>query len=449
MRRDEPSLDRRLVSIRRVAPQGAFRRFAQLLLATVVATLVGLVLVPWQQSIRGRGRVTALVPAERPQSLEAPIPGRIAGWKVREGEAVAEGQDLVDLEDLDSKFLDPEQPARLRAQRDALGQQLGAARDKVTALEEQQVAQEAYNAALLESVRQKVAQAEDKRRQAVATREAAVQEVATQEANEVRVRALQQKGLRSDRDLELAQLATVKARAEAEKAAAAEQVAVRDLDLARLETDKTRSENVAKLAALRGYVAEGREKIGKLDSELAKLEVELSNLALRVGQRRVRAPSAGIVVRILKAGAGETVKQGDILAVLAPETRNPAVELSISDHDAPLVGPGRPVRLQFAGFPALQFSGWPRVAVGTFGGTVQLVDAVDQAPGKFRVLVTPAPGEAPWPDPAQLRPGSQAEGWILLETVSLGWELWRRFNDFPPSLEEAKGPAAGAKAGKP
>ena len=99
---------------------------------------------------------------------------------------------------------------------------------------------------------------------------------------------------------------------------------------------------------------------------------------------------------------------------------------------------------QFEGWPAVQFSGWPSVAVGTFGGTVALVDATDDGQGQFRILVVPAPGET-WPDARFLRQGSRANGWVLLDTVPLGWELWRQFNGFPPSMDV---PAPGAAAEK-
>jgi hypothetical protein len=93
------------------------------------------------------------------------------------------------------------------------------------------------------------------------------------------------------------------------------------------------------------------------------------------------------------------------------------------------------VRLQFEGWPAVQFGGWPSVAVGTFGGEVALVDATDDGKGKFRVLVVPTEGEL-WPSGAYLRQGVRANGWILMEEVPLGWELWRQFNGFPPNLSE-------------
>jgi hypothetical protein len=41
----------------------------------------------------------------------------------------------------------------------------------------------------------------------------------------------------------------------------------------------------------------------------------------------------------------------------------------------------------------------------------------------------------PWPDPTMLRPGTQVTGWVMLRVVSLGFELWRQFNGFPPMFD--------------
>ena len=40
----------------------------------------------------------------------------------------------------------------------------------------------------------------------------------------------------------------------------------------------------------------------------------------------------------------------------------------------------------------------------------------------------------PWPDERFVRFGSTARGWVLLETVSAGYELWRQMNNFPAEL---------------
>jgi hypothetical protein len=105
------------------------------------------------------------------------------------------------------------------------------------------------------------------------------------------------------------------------------------------------------------------------------------------------------------------------------------------------------VRLQFEGWPAVQFTGWPSVAVGTFGGVVTLIDATDDGQGKFRIVVTPDPRDEPWPSGRYLRQGVRANGWVLLGQVTLGYELWRRFNGFPPvvALSEPGGDGKGGK----
>jgi hypothetical protein len=77
------------------------------------------------------------------------------------------------------------------------------------------------------------------------------------------------------------------------------------------------------------------------------------------------------------------------------------------------------------------------VAVGTFGGTVAFVDAADDGRGRFRIVVVPD-GNEEWPSGRFLRQGVRANGWILLDEVRLGYELWRQFNGFPPAISPSE-----------
>jgi membrane fusion protein, adhesin transport system len=61
------------------------------------------------------------------------------------------------------------------------------------------------------------------------------------------------------------------------------------------------------------------------------------------------------------------------------------------------------------------------------------VDNTDNATGKFRIIVRPEAKDN-WPAGSFLRQGVRAHAWIFLNQVSLAYELWRRFNDFPPDL---------------
>lgn len=176
----------------------------------------------------------------------------------------------------------------------------------------------------------------------------------------------------------------------------------------------------------------------KAAEDLAKVEVRLS----RQGAQLVRAPATARVQRRMAGEGGVLVSAGAPLATLVPETDSRAVELRISGNDIPLVHKGDEVRIQFEGWPAVQVSGWPSVAVGTFPGQVEVVDTADSGDGSFRVLVTPRFRDD-WPEGHYLRQGTRAQGWILLNEVKLGFELWRRFNGFPVSL-----PAPPDAAGK-
>lgn len=164
-------------------------------------------------------------------------------------------------------------------------------------------------------------------------------------------------------------------------------------------------------------------------ANLAQAEVKVA----RQKTQMVVAPKDGVVLRTLHGSGSVFVKEGETLAVFVPESARLAAEIHISGNDLPLVYPGRKARLQFEGWPAVQFSGWPSVAVGTFEGIVSIVDASAGKNGKFRVILVRPEGEA-WPDEVYLRQGTRVYGWVLLDTVKLGYELWRTFNGFPPSM---------------
>jgi hypothetical protein len=130
--------------------------------------------------------------------------------------------------------------------------------------------------------------------------------------------------------------------------------------------------------------------------------------------------------------------------MIVPETTTKAVALSINGNDLPLVQLGQEVRLQFEGWPAVQFAGWPSIAIGTFSGKVVTIDPTDNGKGEFRILVAPNEDiiendsrQVAWPEDRYLRQGVRANGWVMLNKVSLGYEIWRQLNGFPVMLDEA------------
>lgn len=189
----------------------------------------------------------------------------------------------------------------------------------------------------------------------------------------------------------------------------------------------------------------------KLDVEKAKIEYkkylseqEKSRVSLRQSESKVSrqqaqyitAPRDGVILKITAGDLSTAVKSGDHLASLVPSDVEPTVALFVTGLDIALIHPGRKVRLQFEGWPSIQLSGWPEQAIGTFGGIVVSVDPVISANGKFRVLIQQDPKDHPWPSTQFLRYGARVNGWVLLEQVKLGFELWRQLNAFPPEYPE-------------
>ena len=85
------------------------------------------------------------------------------------------------------------------------------------------------------------------------------------------------------------------------------------------------------------------------------------------------------------------------------------------------------------------------------GATVAFVDAAAAPLGRLRVVIVPDPDAEPWPESQLLRQGARVNGWVLLDQVRLGFELWRQWNGFPPATSAPvsdKGAASKAETAK-
>ncbi len=203
------------------------------------------------------------------------------------------------------------------------------------------------------------------------------------------------------------------------------------------------------LASKREYeMAEITYQKARSDQQYYKSLLIKSQTALsRQTSQVILADRDGIVVNTLASSNIKVVKTGDVLATFLPNTSNIAAEIFISGNDVPLVNPGRKVRLVFDGWPSIQFSGWPSVSIGTFGGIVKVVDFAASQNGKFRVLVEPDPNDHPWPSKNYLRMGAQTQGYIQLNKVFLGYELWRQLNGFPIAINNKSNAATLSGSG--
>lgn len=363
--------------------------------------------VPWQQNIRGTGKVTALSPEHRPQTVQAVIAGQVQQWHVREGDYVSKGDTIVTIREVKEKYFDPQLLTRLEEQLKAKQNGLSSKRDKSQALRRQIVA-------LNDGMNRKTEQASAKL-----------------EAERVKFLNAENQYQRNKKLFEAGNIPLTKFQEIEYKY----QGSAADYQNAQVEINRLKAEFQEKISKSESDLNATEAEMFESEGEISKLTNELANTRIRNGQYQILAPQDGYVVRAMLAGIGETIKEGDPICTVMPEARDLAVEMYVKAMDVPLISKNRRVRIEFDGWPALQFSGWPSVSVGTFGGKVEVIDYVSANPGEFRILITPDLKDEAWPQ--QLRVGSGSKGWVMLDDVPVWYEIWRQLNGFPPSLYEA------------
>lgn len=459
------------------------RRLSTVVLSVLLVLPIAAALIPWTQTSHGAGKAIAFNPVQRPQFVVSPIEGRVKKWYVVEGQKVRTGERIVEMVDND-----PNLELRLLDEERAILDRMRAAEGRVQDIEARIRNLESSRTlaiAVQTSVLQQALATEQTAEQVQVEAYAAVEAALPNYERQKDLFASREGGLVSKRDVELAKLALDTAQAKLKQSEARLRQVGAVVKAAKDSLDKVDADTSAMINLERASRRSAESEVASVRRDKAQIEVRIS----RQRAQYIDAPTDGIVFRLLANAeqGGMLVKPGERLAVLVPDIREgPAsegaaiyaahaigvslasagglggpvslavgqaslaqavidrveltaaghpgivVELNIDGNDLPLIHVGDRVRLQFEGWPAAQFIGWPSVAVGTFGGRVYLVDPTADEKGYFRILVEPDPDELPWPDGQYLRQGVRTQGWVLLQRVSLGWELWRQMNGFPP-----------------
>jgi multidrug efflux pump subunit AcrA (membrane-fusion protein) len=403
-------------------------------LLLVVALLIAF--VPWTQTITTTGQLSAYSPYERPQDIEAQITGRINKWHVFEGVRVKQGDLILELSDIDPLFMAPDLLSLLEQRKTALEQNRQAALDRASQLEKRIKEMQNLVKAAVPSAEARVVEAENKVREAEQNVAAAKIAVDTAELNVNRHKQLAERGLVSQRELELTILAAIGSKAELQGAEAALQAAKQGMRALSFGRDQISADVVQRLLDAEASRAGAFADAARATDQLADVSLRLSNITQRRIASRTYAPIDGTVVRMAEVGPGETVRPGDKLVRISPLSADKAAELWADGLDSPLLNVGRKVRLLFFGIPAIPLPAWPELMAGTYGGVIKVVDQVDDGKGNFRFWVVPDPEDRPWPEQSHVRQGTKVMGWVILNRVPLWYELWRRVNLFPPDYQE-------------
>ncbi len=412
-----------------------FRMFNRFLLVFGMIAILFLFL-PWTQNVTGNGFVTTLTPDQRPQTIQSPIPGRIEKWYVKEGDYVQKGDTILFISEIKNEYQDPQLITRTKAQKEAKTNSIKSYQNKISALQNQ--AKALYNERKL-----KLKQAQNKLKQSIIKVKSdsinllaarTNKKIAEQQYN--RTVTLQKEGLKSIINVEEKRLKLQETQAKLLSQENNLLASKNDVFNAEIEINRIFVQYEDKIAKSKSdrYTAESSQF--EAQAEVSKLETKTTNYEMRNALYYITAPQNGIVNKALIAGIGETFKEGKQLVSIMPAQYDLAVETYINPIDLPLIHLNENVRIQFDGWPAIFFSGWPNASFGTYSGKVVAIETMISKNGKFRILIAPNPTSEKWP--INIRVGSGAYTIALLEDVPIWYEIWRQLNGFPPNYYTPK-----------
>ncbi|MEM9990995.1 MAG: HlyD family efflux transporter periplasmic adaptor subunit [Bacteroidota bacterium] len=393
-----------------------------------------LLLMPWTQNIQMKGKVTTLLPEQRPQTVNSAIAGRIEKWYVREGDLVAAGDTIVFLSEVKAEYFDPQLVERTANQVQAKQAAINNYEQKAQALSDQINALQQELTLKKQQAERKIKQARLKQESNVATVEQAQADYDVAEYQLRRTDTLYQKGIKSLIELEGKRLKVQEARAKLISAKNKLQESENEVRITNLQLNNIDNEYANKIAKTASDRFSTLSTRYDAEGSLNKLQNQYENYSLRNNMYYVTAPQAGYITEAIKEGVGEILKEGDQVVTIVPKVYDLAVELYVRPMDLPLMQRGQEVRFIFDGWPAFIFSGWPDVSFGTYSGEITAIDNIPYKNSNYRILVAEDDAEKPWPE--LLRVGSGAEGIALLNTVPAWYELWRQLNGFPADFYE-------------
>jgi len=405
-----------------------FRKF----LLFLAYLLFVIMLLPWTQTISSKGKVTTLRPNQRPQTLQSQIPGRIEEWFVQEGDMVKKGDTILRISEIKSDYFDTDLATRTQDQLNVKSKSVDAYKNKTVALQNQISALQNERVLKLKQAQNKLAQARLKVKSDSIDLEAVKTKADISKIQFDRTVKLQQEGLKAVKDVEdkraKFQEATAKLISQQNKYLVSQNNVIN----AELAISTLKASYADKIAKTQSSLFSAQSSAFDAEAQVSKLETSVANYTKRNNLLFITAPQDGYINKAIISGIGETFKAGEKLVGIMPANYELAVEMYVAPIDLPLVHIGEKVRVQFDGWPAIVFSGWPNASFGTYGAKVVAIENFISDNGLFRVLVKPDPETEAWP--TAVRVGSGAKTIALLNTVSIWYELWRQLNSFPPEF---------------
>jgi multidrug efflux pump subunit AcrA (membrane-fusion protein) len=404
-------------------------RFGKLIF--IIFLIVILILfLPWTQSIQSKGKVTAFGTNERPQEIQSVIAGKLNKWYINEGDYVQAGDTIAVITEIKGEYLNPDLLQQTDIQLKAKEKSILSYSSKIDAINNQIRQLEISQDLSYDKLKNKLDQENLKLQGEIADYESAKMNTKISKQQFERDSLLYLQRIKSLFDVEnkknklqeaISKMLVVESKIRQTK------IAIENIKIELQNVSAEYGEKLSKSESDRFSAISGQMEA---EGEVSKLRNTYSNYSIRNGFYTITAPQSGFITETKLNGIGETIKEGQSICKIIPNSMNHIVELFIDPVDMPLISVGNHVQFIFDGWPTMVFSGWPKLTYGTFPGEVYAINSVPNENGKYRILVKPKSQIKPWPN--ELRIGVGANGYLLLKKVPIWYEIWRTMCGFSP-----------------
>ncbi len=404
-------------------------RFGKLIF--IIFLIVILILfLPWTQSIQSKGKVTAFGTNERPQEIQSVIAGKLNKWYINEGDYVQAGDTIAVITEIKGEYLNPDLLQQTDIQLKAKEKSILSYSSKIDAINNQIRQLEISQDLSYDKLKNKLDQENLKLQGEIADYESAKMNTKISKQQFERDSLLYLQRIKSLFDVEnkknklqeaISKMLVVESKIRQTK------IAIENIKIELQNVSAEYGEKLSKSESDRFSAISGQMEA---EGEVSKLRNTYSNYSIRNGFYTITAPQSGFITETKLNGIGETIKEGQSICKIIPNSMNHIVELFIDPVDMPLISVGNHVQFIFDGWPTMVFSGWPKLTYGTFPGEVYAINSVPNENGKYRILVKPKSEIKPWPN--ELRIGVGANGYLLLKKVPIWYEIWRTMCGFSP-----------------
>jgi len=403
----------------------SFVRHYVMISLVIFVVLVFFLFLPWQQTVKGAGTITALNPVERNYKIVATIDGVIENFYVKENQYVKKGDKLFSLRDLDGEY-----ESKLSSIVSQYRLKLENMKESDKNLNKNLTQQNELFDIGEKIYITKLAQLHNTLSAVKLQQTALSNQYKIETIHYERAQRLFKEGIESKRDLELKKFRYLKTEAKVKKIVSEVENIYNDINITKQEKIRFVNETELKRNGIKNSILETQNSINTLEQNIAKSSVNLS----RYLGKDIVAKSDGYVMRIYQVDQNKLLKTGEEIMHFSPHVTQRALRLKVPAFNMPLIKEGLKARIILYGWPAMNISGWPTITHGTYGGVIKSVERTAHEKDVYYAMIVEDKEDDPWPSEEHLRIGTKATVWVRLQTVSIWYELWRSLAGQPPKM---------------